>query len=157
MFKCTFTWCQSNRLTSHILGLVTTLAHLACLRWKRRKVFLRSYVSVKNQPKGSYYQVKSGLSFVSCCGHLLFQNNLDNFISVHRNGKLHDCRRSSAIPCTKQKTPFLENTFFFFCDMFSDPLQFLTNKKHNTEDETRTDPIIIGFFVCNLLNCLKSL
>lgn len=45
---------------------------------------------------------------------------------------------------------FFLSFFFFFCvcDIFSDPLQFLTTKKYNTEDETRTDPIIIGGFFC---------
>lgn len=64
----------------------------------------------KNQPKGSYYQVKSGLSFVSCCGHLLFQNNLDNFISVHRNGKLQEVKRYTM---HQTEDAFLGKHFFF--------------------------------------------
>ncbi len=45
-------------------------------------------------------------------GACYFKNTFENSISVHRNGKRHDSRRSTTIPNTKQKTSSFQKTPF---------------------------------------------
>lgn len=79
MFKRTFTCCPSNRLTSQILGLVPTLAHLACLRWKRRKVFPRSNVSVEKPTQRLLLSIKEWAFFCLLLWPLVISKQLGQF------------------------------------------------------------------------------
>lgn len=147
MFKRTFTCCPSNRLTTQILGLVPTLAHLACLRWKRRKVFPRSNVSVEKPTQRLLLSGKEWAFFCLLLWPLVISKQLGQFhfsASKWKTAWLQEVKRYTM---HQTEDAFL-GKYFFFCDIFSDPLQFLTTKKYNTEDETRTDPIIIGGFLC---------
>lgn len=82
------------------------------VRRGKRESYWQVVCGEKKHPFSSYYQVKNRLSFNSCCSRLWFQKYFENSISVHPNGKLHDCRRSATIPNTKQKTSASQKAHF---------------------------------------------
>lgn len=105
----------------------------------------------------SYYQVKSRLSFDSCCGRLLFQKYLENSISVHRNGKLNDSRRSTTIPSTSGRRLAFKRCFFFWWPhvIWSITIHDKRWKQKNIpwQEDGR---VLFEDLFCNVLNCLRS-
>lgn len=113
MFKRTFTCCPSNRLTTQILGLVPTLAHLACLRWKRRKVFPRSNVSVEKPTQRLLLSGKEWAFFRLLLWPLVISKQLGQFhfsASKWKTAWLQEVKRYTM---HQTEDAFLGKYFFF--------------------------------------------
>lgn len=156
MFKRTFTCCPSNRLTSQILGLVPTLAHLACLRWKRRKVFPRSNVSVEKPTQRLLLSGKEWAFFCLLLWPLVISKQLGQFhfsASKWKTARLQEVKRYTM---HQTEDAFL-GKYFFLWHIFW-PIAILDNQEiqYRRWNEDRSH-YYWRLFVCNLLNCLKSL
>lgn len=153
MFKRTFTCCPSNRLTSQILGLVPTLAHLACLRWKRRKVFPRSNVSVEKPTQRLLLSGKEWAFFCLLLWPLVISKQLGQFHFSASKWKTAGGQALYHAPNRRRlswKILFLWHIFW--------PIAILDNQEiqYRRWNEDRSH-YYWRLFVCNLLNCLKSL